>query len=177
MAARPRRPATRQRTRERRTPTGEPLLRGTPPCACRAGRCASPRRLRRERAGGLALRVPVFASPSAESADLGLVLPHCGFGSLLAHWWRESVRAALVASAGVWMRRHAVFSHVCRSRGRHSAAARPEKIPKNRPACALQLCTVWRGRPVACAGRACVHVFWWPWKCPFRARIESLHVH
>jgi hypothetical protein len=127
MAARPRRPATRQRARVRRTPAGEPLLRGALPCACRAGRCASPRRLRRERAGGLALRVPVFASPSAESADLGLVLQHCFFGSLLAHWRRESVRAAPVGDDGVWRRRHAVFSHVCRSRGRHSAAARPEK--------------------------------------------------
>ncbi len=67
---------------------------------------------------------------------------------------RERARRALGECWRVWRSCRAVFSHVCRSRGRHSAAARPGKIPKNRPACALQLCTVWRGRPVVCAGRA-----------------------
>jgi hypothetical protein len=63
-----------------------------------------------------------------------------------------------VGDAGVWRRRHAVFAHVCRSRGRHREAALLKKIPKYRAACALQLCTGRRRRPLACAGSACVHV-------------------
>ena len=53
---------------------------------------------------------------------------------------------------------------------RRSAAARPGKPLKNRPACALQLCTVWRGRPLARAGSACVHVC----SCPGNAIFEHV---
>ena len=131
-AARPRRLATGQRPRGRRVSAFEQILRG-----------AAPRRPLREtaspasptRAVGSARRVPVFASPSAGRAPIlgSSCSPDC----------------------------HAVFAHVCRSRGRHSAAARQQKYAQNRAACALQHCRVWRRRPMACVGSACVSVCSW----------------
>jgi len=65
---------------------------------------------------------------------------------------------------------HAVFAHGCCRCGRSSAAARPGSPLKNWQACALQLCTVCRGRPVSRAGSACVHVC----SCPENAIFEHV---
>ncbi len=101
----------------------------------RAGRCETASPACPTRAVGSARRVPVFASPSAGRAPIlgSSCSPDC----------------------------HAVFAHVCRSRGRHSAAARRQKYAQNRAACALQHCRVWRRRPMACVGSACVSVCLW----------------
>ena len=135
-------------------------------CACCAGRCVravmgrwgvggAPARVRFTVSGerrSWARRVArIFAEPS---------------GALAA---RQKFRRA----GGGWGRAEpiqAVFAHGCSSCGRRSAAARPGKPLKNRPACALQLCTVWRGRPVARAGSACVQVC----SCPGNAIFEHV---
>lgn len=60
------------------------------------------------------------------------------------------------------------YEHVCRSRGRHRAAARLPTIARNCAACAPNLCREWCRLPMACAGSVCVHVCSSPLKCPFR---------
>jgi hypothetical protein len=161
-----RRTPPRQRPRRRRVPAGEPLLRGRCARPCRAGRCARAA-MARWGVGGAPARVRFTVSGERRS------------------WARRVARifaepsGALAARQKNWRARggclrgepiHALFAHGCSSCGRRSAAARPGAPLKNRPACAPQLCTVWRGRPVARAGSACVHVC----SCPGNAIFEHV---
>jgi hypothetical protein len=74
--------------RGRRNPVGEKLLRGVLPDACRAGRCASPRRLRRRRLGGR--RVCLCSlRPSRERRSCAVLIFRDPSGSLAA---RERAR-------------------------------------------------------------------------------------
>ena len=128
------------------------------------------------------MRVPVFASPSAGSADLGLVSDRKGvFGGeeegggvrsrpgaartiLLSHIIsaRPSKQPLMVRTflkvymelgfyyAGAWSRSMPFLRTVAAAAGGAAQRGRDKPL-KNRPAYALQLCTVWHTRPVACA--------------------------
>ena len=139
-------------------------MRDAAPCACRAGRCV--------RAVMVALGGRRCARPCSLHRQLGAPIlgSSCSPDFCRAFW---GTGGATEKSARPWGMRepiHALFAHGCCSCGRRSAAARPGAPLKNRPACAPQLCTVWRGRPVARAGSACVHVC----SCPGNAIFEHV---
>ena len=161
-----RRPQPRQRPRRRRVPASEPLLRDAAPCACRARRCARAA-MTRWGVGGAPARVRFTVSWERRSwARRVAQIFDEPSGALAARQKNRRARGGCGRVEPI----HALFAHGCSSCGRRSAAARPGKPLKNRPACAPQLCTVWRGRPVARAGSACVHVC----SCPGNAIFEHV---